>query len=342
MPTGLEEIIGNTGPLGGAYFAGQREADLRRTNDLSAIINAQKINQSEKMNPLLVDQQGLQNEGLAAELPGKRAQSRSLGVTANVDEALQDSKIYEKMSESQLRSLTTMGETGRTIASQLINVPEVQRPAAAMQLMRQARIDPNSEAGQHILNTPAEKLLADSQRLTQTSSSYLTKLMEKNKDLEREGVQQRGATERERMGIDAGKYKKNGAQVSLMSQLPKLKVDERLGIIKGILDTGKLPGTTEDVSPIEMEYFKSVYAQDIRTKDAKLAAQAQAANQGITAGVGPSGEVSLQQRSSLPSVGEQSQTAKPQLSSQDQQAVEWAKSNPKDPRAKRILQLHGM
>ncbi len=37
-----------------------------------------------------------------------------------------------------------------------------------------------------------------------------------------------------------------------------------------------------------------------------------------------------------------SNASTPQLSTQDQQAIQWAKSNPKDPRAAQILQMHGM
>ena len=136
--------------------------------------------------------------------------------------------------------------------------------------------------------------------------------------------------------IAAGKFAKNannGIGVSLVTQIQKMKVPERLGTLNGILQTGVNPATQEPLTEIERMFFQNMYDQDARTVDARTAAQ----GQGVVLGAQPGGGVGL-----VPKVAPSVRSgASPQMTAQDQQALDWANANPNDPRAAKIKQKLG-
>ena len=123
--SGLETLFQNMGPAFASSMAGSREADSQYADMQTALKEAQalqdakqKYAQNDQMNPLLVQHQSLQNQGLQAGLPGITADSSlkttnaakaaatlpsdiSKGISAN--ETAIDEDKFKKMQAAQQR-----------------------------------------------------------------------------------------------------------------------------------------------------------------------------------------------------------------------------------------------
>jgi len=62
---------------------------------------------------------------------------------------------------------------------------------------------------------------------------------------------------------------KRGGTTNPIAVLSKLSPDKRLGPVKAILDSGIDPETDEPLTSAARAYYESMYAQDVRTQDAK-------------------------------------------------------------------------
>ncbi len=143
-------------------------------------LGKQLYNQNEAMNPLLQKQQGLQNDQMAAQLPGIQADSRTKGVTADIAAATKEMQIKaklqemaEKMDESQLK----------------------QSEIAIQKAITDGTVKP--ENGEMLMNRLYEirklKMGLEERRLTSESVAK---------------INQTGQTQREGMKIGAGAYDK--------------------------------------------------------------------------------------------------------------------------------------
>jgi len=121
--------------------------------------------------------------------------------------------------------------------------------------------------------------------------------MEKEKELTRrhlQGITQQGANAVELANVNnaAGRYAKKGSGgVSIVDNLwsGKMKVAERLGAVKAILETGQHPDEDRELTSLERRSLQALYDQDAATTEGKLAMQAQ----GITAKANTAGGVEI-------------------------------------------------
>jgi len=105
---------------------------------------------------------------------------------------------------------------------------------------------------------------------------------------------QTGSAERiNQANIDAGRWTKKGSGGggSIVDNLwsGKMKVAERLGAVKAILETGQHPDEDRELTSLERRSLQALYDQDAATTEGKLAMQAQ----GITAKANATGGVSI-------------------------------------------------
>jgi len=77
----------------------------------------------------------------------------------------------------------------------------------------------------------------------------------------------------ERMGIEAGKYKRGGAGTSITAIYAKMTPQARLGSVQRVLTTGINPETGEPLTDMERYGFEAMYNQDKRTVDASNASK---------------------------------------------------------------------
>lgn len=77
----------------------------------------------------------------------------------------------------------------------------------------------------------------------------------------------------EKMGIDAGKYKRGSGGVSITALYAKMTPEARLGSVQKALTTGIDPETGEPMTEIARRGYESLYNQDKRTVDAKNTAK---------------------------------------------------------------------
>lgn len=304
----------------------------------------QALDLAAQKNPLLVQNQALINQGLEADLPGKQATSRKLGVEADTAEALKGSDITTKQSSNDLTLLGNKIKTAEAQHAQAVQAaayigdgPDAE--ARKMELLRSGQISPGP-LYDAISNTPAKQLKAKlqsaSEAIARSKDDYIQKIA---------SVHAKGAEDRalEQQQYEHGKYNR-GNVLSWSQKFETMPLDRQMVTLAGALQSGRSPISGEPMTQDEQQYFNTRYLQAKQILDAQNAARAQAANQGIAPTVGPQGDVTLSPRAPLPSTGLPTggNTPPPQLSPQDQQAVDWAKGNPNDPRAQRILKLHGM
>lgn len=77
----------------------------------------------------------------------------------------------------------------------------------------------------------------------------------------------------EEMGIEAGKYKRGGAGVSITTVFAKMTPTARLGAVQKVLTTGVDPETNEPLTEMAKAGYEAMYNQDKRTVDAGNAAR---------------------------------------------------------------------
>lgn len=101
-PNNLNEIYGGSSVAAmNATMQQQANAEAQDRLDQQRQTLANQF--SEQANPIKVQQEQANLDATRAELPGKQAQSRILGTTANIGEATQDSDIQAKLSSNRTR-----------------------------------------------------------------------------------------------------------------------------------------------------------------------------------------------------------------------------------------------
>jgi len=102
--------------------------------------------------------------------------------------------------------------------------------------------------------------------------------------------------------IEAGKFAKQGTGKDPVVVFNSMSPDKRIGISAMAMETGINPFTQQPLSPDEQRQWAAIHDQDVRTLDAKYAAQ----GQGIAAKVGPTGKIVMDNKKapSVASTGE--------------------------------------
>lgn len=275
IPTmqGLEAQFGSWNPM--AYIKASDYsglADQFRNEEYKKQQNAVqegtlKNQQSELMNPLLVNQQQAHNIGLE-----QKNSSDALKLETDIATHPDAMKLAVRKAATALddQDITDMG----THISKTLLDPNATQAARDQAIKMQ----------QYLPAIMAEK----------RKHAEAVALANIQKQSHLEGIGMQGKTQKDvmQMQIDAGRFDKKGSGGgSITSNLwsGKMKVPERLGTVKSILDSGINPDTQQPLTDMERLGLQAMYDQDAATTEGKLATQAQ----GVTARAGAGGNVTI-------------------------------------------------
>lgn len=294
-------------------------------------------------------QQGLARQWAQGELSGQEqdVQAKTL---KNIFDTQHNPQLLEQQSLQNIglgNKNTIDGVAARrATANEGMQLSEDQRKfalTATEQDLKQAELWAQGE-----MQSGDPQRMADAKRITDFTTAAIAARQKHAYDLAVEqertkshlsgiGMQTRSNEKINTDNNNAGRYnRKTGAGgISIVQKLTAMRPDTRLGSVLPILQTGINPDTGEPLSDVERVYFQSMYDQDARTVDANPAKAAQ--GQGMVLGQQSGGNLGL-----VPKVAPSVRGGGvPQMTTQDQQALEWANANPNDPRAAKIKQKLG-
>jgi len=244
----------------------QKQAELKSLSDLYA------TQQSQQMNPLLLEQQRLTNAG-------KGMANEDGGMSLGIRKATYPQELQAKIDDFA----TKADETKLKSIEQKINLAYL---SGDPQQVDQAKQAEGFLASVRASREKHAQALAIQQEQTRSHIGGIN-------------AQGKNALELENRQFEHGKYNRSsGTGLTLIQSLNKKKVAERLGDVGAILTSGVNPATGEELTDIEKLYFKAMYEQDTRTVDAGNAKGG--AGQGLTGGK-QDGKIVVQEKS-LPSV----------------------------------------
>jgi hypothetical protein len=214
-------------PYAGTYMAGQQNvADLAQKNAetqrLQQLIQSLQIanQQSQTMNPLLVQHQSLQNQGLEAGLPGIQAESSKKQSEAKLKAGTLDSDIEAGNSANQTKltqdKVKQIQATGQLLYGAGAFAMNAEGPGGAKlavaDFLKQHNIPLDHPGAQMTLNMSPQQMMQYGETMMKHSEDYLksidTEKLRADSHLKGVGMQVQGQKDVEQMRIDAGKYKK--------------------------------------------------------------------------------------------------------------------------------------
>lgn len=293
----LDTLFNNLGPATAGYMTGQREAlgrqqeMLSQLSTLSALAKeSQAYGQNEKMNPLLVQNQGLVNQGLEAGLPGITADSARKGVDARVAAGTELSTIASgnssnqtKILGNQLHDAQAAAELTQQLSQVLMQTPAPARHSVAMQWMDQHGVSNNPAFAPYkdmVLNTSPvqmpQRLASMSQSIrdwsNQNQNQYLVEAM-KMAGHERIGAAANASHERVAKTMADSRIELAANKAAVPPQLAKLTPQALSQVLSGALATGidpitKKPMTNEDKIGYQAMYIQAVANQDVKVPNA--------------------------------------------------------------------------
>lgn len=286
----------------------QKQAESKTLADMMA------NDQSREMNPLLVQQQRLNNIG-------KDTTNQDAGLTLERNKAMQTANLNAdqraaamKITDDQLKS-----------AQQKIELDYMSGDPE--------RIKRAQQGEQFLSAVRAEKRKA-ADEMEKVKEQGRNSLAVTNANV----AGQRGI---EQMRIDAGKYDKK-AGISWAVKFGSLPPATRVGNLQAALTAGKDPATGEPMDAETRAMYVSMLEQDMATLNA--ANNARGGNTGVTLSI-PQGGGSPALVNKTPVTVNPQGNSQPQpkiQSPQDQQALNWANANPNDPRAAAIKKKLGV
>lgn len=214
----LQSLFTMAGPATAGWNAGVKEFQDQRANDLAAIMKQEEIRKAQQefgynelVNPLKVTNQGLINQGLEAELPGKRARGRKDVVEADIAEATKGTKLEQ----DRVQRLQTKLAEGEAIfklglqASQYIGRgPDAE--ARKIKFLESGAI-PEGPIRDAFMQIPASELQnelsAMAEKMAMMKDDYIKMLGQ----VREQGKEQRKTRQ---MEIDAGRYAQKGGKAS--------------------------------------------------------------------------------------------------------------------------------
>jgi preprotein translocase subunit SecA len=165
MPYDLGDMIKYFGPGVGGQWAGENEALSQKKQGLSNDHLAQQTldlqqayGQNEKMNPLLVDQRRLANQGLEAGLPGIAADSTLKGINATkagatlqTDIAAGNDDNIHKMDENKMKKIKQVQDVFTASAPIIRQTPNWKRAEVLSKYLENAGVNPQSAQYQQFM-----------------------------------------------------------------------------------------------------------------------------------------------------------------------------------------------
>ena len=275
IPTmqGLESQFGSWNPM--AYIkasdysglADQFRNEEYKKQQNSVQEGTLKNQQSELMNPLLVNEKQAQNIGLE-----QKNSSDALKLETDIATHPDAMKLAVRKAATALDDQDIV-DMGTHIKKTLLDPNATQ--AARDQAIKMQQYLP--------------EIMAEQRRHKEKMAEVDAK---EAGDTKRTGMQTSSAERINQANIDAGRWnKKTGGGGSIVDNLwsGKMKVAERLGAVKAILETGQHPDEERELSSLERRSLQALYDQDAATTEGKLAMQAQ----GVTARAGAGGNVTI-------------------------------------------------
>lgn len=168
-------------PTTAGYFTGQNQANDFQKGQLfnqelaqRIALEAAKEQREAELFPERKRGLVLQNQGLEAEIPGKQAQSKKLGIDATTAEATQESDIAAKkakndkeIADADFEKMKNGQEMLMRMGAQLESVPPMFRKQALADFMQQSGMNPNAKHLQALLAVDPTKMPAMAASLAQ-------------------------------------------------------------------------------------------------------------------------------------------------------------------------------
>lgn len=212
----------------------QEQYESLKQKELADLINQrqQELSMKQDLHPYELRKAGLNNESLEAKIPGERATSRSLGVTADVDEATKGSKIDAANVANNMKIRQEIGSHLGSFAS-AVEKSKLPPHAALVDEMRNAGLsDKQMQAviTQYRDVPPAQlaaKMKADGALMLRETPAYVQHMdgiqTQANSHLQGIDKQVAGQQALEKMRIEAGKYNKKDTKITVEGELLKAK-----------------------------------------------------------------------------------------------------------------------
>lgn len=269
---GLESIYQNEGPMSGAITGGAREG-LAGFADLQSMSkNQQAYNQAEQMNPLDVQFRQGQVSAQAPEL--EKAQLENRKTRGTIDSSIDSTNAtnYANVTKQQFEKVSNMGRIAGELGIVLSQTPPgLQRQQVAVEYMRANGIDPQSKAGQYVLNSEPQALVEISDKIAKHRDAYIQAMgtSEQAGRNQQAGIRATGEEARKtrQMEIDAGRYAKSGQGIkNIEDQIKagKLTYEKAATLLFGAAQFETDPAQQEKY----MEMARTYEAMGIRAKQA--------------------------------------------------------------------------
>lgn len=234
-----------------------------RQQEQKTLSDVMRNQQDEQMNPLLVEQQQLNNTGKGFSNTTAGVNSRNTAALEQPSLEVMRKELANKATQAELDGMYSHAQ--KMMASK--NPEEVVEGTRIMDTHKDfIKLRKQGENAANVAGIKADS----AETLAHLRGSY--------------GVQMANAR---KTASGSGK-----APPSYTSMLTKAKVGERLGIVKGILDTDQDPDTGTPLSPAARSFYESMYNQDVATTNARTAAQ----GQGITLGIDDEGKTKIKNK----------------------------------------------
>lgn len=206
-------------PYVASGFTGQREAlsqgyDQLKNQELAQLIDSRMQDARFKadLHPLDVANKGLVNQGLEADLPGKRADSRIKATAAALGEGTLESDIQAKKTKNATEGYTQVGYHLGSIAQQLEGVSDIEAPQVLSNALDTLGAGPKMK--QALLNRygryPAavmmQKMQEDSDRILAENPAMAQAGLETSAGFMRERMRLESAERIRNAEIAAGRY----------------------------------------------------------------------------------------------------------------------------------------
>lgn len=282
---GLNSLYGDWNPM--AYLQGQRMLDLGdqfrqqayQNNEQTIQADQLKNEQSAKMNPLLLDQQGLVNQGQDLINRGKGISNASSGldlsnkISLNDDQLAADrAKLKTMYSDEQLYQMSN-----NVLKAHMENIKSGDK----------AKIAETAELFDFLSGAVGGKVADRVQNRNLKEGDWINSQI----------VAGIGAQGR----VDAAGSRSSGkAPATWREQFAKIKTPEQKNLAAAAALTGRNPITGEQLTEEEKAFFETVLTSAVGTIDAGNAARV---GQGVTTNVTPDKKVELKNKEVKSSAG---------------------------------------
>jgi hypothetical protein len=322
------------GPASAGWQQGVKEFQNTRESDLANLFKQQELDKLKQMTPLDVQHRQGEIAAQGALLPGQQAQSETLQRANRIAGAVEPETIKAsraeqlgKVSAEQVKQLSELGHSAGMLGAQLESADPSRHASIRQQFLSERGIDPASVPGQYVLNSTPSKLKDFSTNISKLKDEFISHIT---------GIETTTKSQEKiaGMNIAAGKFrdKTKGSVDFLEKALTSGKWDQAATAYDRMAQTSQEAGDNESA-----KYYQTKAKE---YSDKYILSHQAPKPGGLDVGAATGMEVNPQPTTSAPAL--RNPTVAPTLSPQDKAAIDWANSNPRDPRAIKILKLHGM